>query len=103
MAAISSRSESLSPVYRWNIAARFVLAFLGGFVWISTSGALLAVLSNRLGWMPLAQGVYVMTLLGFVTWCGVSMWVFYERRLPVVAGWLLGSSLVFYLLFLLVS
>ena len=52
--------------------------------------------------MPLAQGVYVMTLLGFVSWCAVGMWVFYERRLPVVARWLLGSSLVFYLLFLLV-
>ncbi|MEM9643832.1 MAG: hypothetical protein AAF989_02465, partial [Planctomycetota bacterium] len=68
VSTISSRSESLSSAYRWNIAARCLLAFFGGFLWISTSGAFLAALFSRLAWMPLVQGVYVMTLLSFVTW-----------------------------------
>lgn len=94
-------NTGLPTLYRWNVAARCFLAFAGGFVWISAFGALLATLFARADWMPLAQGVHVMTLLGFVGWCGVAMWVFHEERLSVVAAVLLGSSVLFYLVFLL--
>ena len=93
-------NTGLPTLYRWNVAARCFLAFVGGFVWISAFGALLATLFARTGWMPVAQGVHVMTLFGFVGWCGVAMWVFHQKRLSIVAAGLAGSSLLFYLLLL---
>ena len=98
----SVSNSKLPAAYRWNVAARCVLAFAGGFVWISTFGALCSTLVARTGWMPLAQGVHVMTLFGFVGWCGAAMWVFHQKRLSVAAAGLVGSSLLFYSLFLLV-
>ena len=95
-------NTSLPALYRWNVTTRFLLAFAGGLVWISTFGSLAASLFARADWMPLAQGVHVMTLFGFVGWCGVAMWVFHHRRLSVAAAGLIGSSLLFYALFLLV-
>ena len=112
-AAVVARTEPLTDVderaahsglptlYRWNVAARCFLAFAGGFIWISTFGALLATLFARADWMPVAQGVHIMTLFGFVGWCGVAMWVFHQKQLSVVTAGLIGSSLLFYLLFLL--
>lgn len=85
--------------YRWNVAARCVLASLGGLAWISAFGALCATLFARVDWMPLAQGVHVMTLFSFVGWCAIAMWVFHHERLPIVAVRLVGSAVLFYLLF----
>ena len=89
----------LSAPYRWNVAARFVLASLGGFAWVSAFGALCATLFAQADWMPLAQGVHVMTLFGFAGWCGIAMWVFHHKRLAIVAARLIGSTLLFYALF----
>ncbi len=88
--------------YRWNIAARFLLAFLGGFVCVSTFGALAAALFANAQWMPLPQGVHVFTLFGFVAWCGIAMWVFFHEHLRHVALGVVGSAALFYALFLLV-
>ena len=89
--------------YRWDIAVRCVLAFLGGFLWASVFGAMCAALFSRLGWMPLIQGVHVMTLFSFLPWCGVAMWAFYESSLNKIAVWLTGSSVLMYCVFLLVN
>ena len=89
----------LSNSYRWNVAARCVLASLGGLAWISAFGALCATLFARVDWMPLTQGVHVMTLFSFVGWCAIAMWVFHHERLPIVAVRLVGSAVLFYLLF----
>ena len=89
----------LPAPYRWHVAARCALAALGGFAWVSAFGALCATLFARAGWMPLAQGVHVMTLFGFAGWCAIAMWVFHQQRLPSVATRLLGSTLLFYVLF----
>lgn len=94
--AKSNQNVTLTAGYRWDVAARVVLAFVGGFVWVSALGALCATLLARAQWWPLAQGVHVMTLLGFVAWCGVAMWVFYRKRLPEVAAVLIGSTVVFF-------
>ena len=88
--------------YRWDVTARVVLALLGGFALASAFGALCAALFARVGWMPLPQGVHVMTLFGFVVWCAIAMWAFYQQRLVVVALGILGSTLLSYLLFLVV-
>lgn len=92
---------SLTAGYRWDVAARVVLAFVGGFVWVSAFGALCATLFARVQWWPLAQGVHVMTLFGFVAWCGIAMWVFYRKRLSEVAAVLIGSTVVCFGLHLL--
>ena len=90
---------ALPARYRWEVAARLVLAFVGGFIWVSTFGALCAALLALVGWMPLPQGVHVMTLFGYVAWCAVAMWVFHHAKLWVAAFQLLGSALAFYGLF----
>lgn len=84
----------MTTSYRWDVASRVVLAIVGGFAWVSACGALCATLLAKVEWLPLAQGVHVMTLLGFVAWCGVAMWVFYRRRLSEVAAVLIGSTVV---------
>ena len=91
--------KTLPALYRWNVAARFVLALLGGFAWVSAFGALCATLFAQADWMPLAQGVHVMTLFGFAGWCGIAMWVFHHKRLSIAATRLIGSTVLFYALF----
>ncbi|MEM1153848.1 MAG: hypothetical protein AAGI44_06880 [Pseudomonadota bacterium] len=93
--AIKGEAANVSRHYRWNIAARVLLAFVGGFVWISVFGAMLATAVARLGWMPIAQGVHIMTLFSYVAWCGVAIWVFYEQRLGRVLKWMLSSGCIF--------
>ena len=96
------RNVTLSARYRWDVTARLILAFAGGFIWVSTFGAFCAALLAFVGWMPLAQGVHMMTLFGYVAWCAVAMWVFHHGKLSILAFQLLGSALVFYGLFQLV-
>jgi len=85
----------MSPgCYRWDVAARVLLAFVGGFLVVSGSGALVAHAAYRLGLMSLAQGVHLMTLAGFVVWCAVAMWVFYEPRLYVATSVVAACTLV---------
>lgn len=94
----SRRARNLTAGYRWDMAARIFLAFFGGFLWISTLGALAATVADRAGWMPLAQGVHVMTLAGYLLWCAAAMWVFYQRRLQLVAVLMTASGLAFFAL-----
>ena len=89
--------------YRWNIAARSLLAFIGGLIWVSVFGALISVFFDRIGLMPMVQAAHVMTLFSFLPWCGIAMWVFYERTLKKLVSWLSISSLLMYLVFVLVK
>ena len=94
------RFGTLHPLsYRWNITARILLAFIGGLLWVSIFGALTSVLFDRTGVMSLVQAVYVMTLFSFLPWCGIAMWVFYERELKKLVSWLGVSSVLMYLMF----
>lgn len=92
----SGRAKTLAPSYRWDMAARVLLAFVGGFLWISALGSLLATGADRVGWMPLAQGVHLMTLLSYALWCALAMWIFYQRRLAWVAALMTITGLLFY-------
>ncbi|MEM1436429.1 MAG: hypothetical protein AAGG11_20435 [Pseudomonadota bacterium] len=84
--------------YRWEVAARVLLAFIGGFIWVSTFGGFIATTVHALGWMPLPQAVHVMTLFSFIAWCAIAMWAFQAPQLKRLAGWLLGSAAMFFLL-----
>lgn len=101
--AKNNQNVTLTAGYRWDVVARVFLAFVGGFASVSAFGALCATLLARAQWWPLAQGVHVMTLVGFVAWCGVAMWVFYRKRLSAVAAVLIGSTVVLFGLNLLVK
>ena len=96
----SFQSNSLS--YRWDIAVRCLLAFAGGLVWTSVFGALTSVLLDQMGVMPLVQAAHIMTLFSFLPWCGIAMWVFYERELKIVIGWLGTSSALMFLVYAVV-
>ena len=90
-------------LYRWDVAARVALAFVGGFVATNGAGALFAILADRAGALPLVQAAHIMTLSGFAVWCALAMWIFHERRLKVVAALVIASALLFPGLSLLVS
>lgn len=77
--------------YRWEVAARAAIAFFGGFWWVSSMGALTALVL-RLGGMPLEQGVHIMTLAGFVIWCALAMWAFYTPRLSRAVVRIFGTA-----------
>ncbi|MEM9386751.1 MAG: iron transporter [Pseudomonadota bacterium] len=53
-----------------------MLASVGGFFFVSAVGACCAMGLAAVGLMPIAQAVHVVTLIGFVAWCAVAMWVF---------------------------
>lgn len=97
----NSKNSTLTSVYRWEVTARTLLASVGAFALVSAFGAFCAVLFAELGVMPLEQGIHVLTLFGFVAWCGIAMWAFYHRRLGELAMALLISTLAFSGLFLL--
>ncbi|MEM7000051.1 MAG: hypothetical protein AAF529_04650 [Pseudomonadota bacterium] len=100
-----SGSKAIVPnsrAHRWNVAGRGLLAFFGGFVWVSVFGAVLVEMMAGVTGMSLQQGIHIMTLFSFVGWCGVAMWVFYEPSLRRASTLLLGSAvLLFVLLYLL--
>jgi len=89
--------------YRWNITARLLLAFFGGFLWSSVFGALCATLFDALGWMPIPQGVHIMTMFSFLSWCAIAMWSFYEFKLSKIIGIIGSSTVIMYFLFLMVK
>lgn len=95
--------QQIDLSYRWNIVVRSLLSFIGGLIWVSVFGALTCVLFDRIGLMPLVQAAHVMTLFSFLPWCGIAMWVFYERALKKLFSWLGISSLLMYLVFILVN
>lgn len=89
-------SSSVTPKrYRWEVAARVALAFVGGFAGASALGAFCATAVAKLGWMPIAQSVHVFTQASFVFWCALAMWVFYEASLKRVALGIFTSTALF--------
>lgn len=82
----------MSTEYRWNVAARCTLAFLGGFIWVSLFGAASTELLARVGLISVPQGVHTMTLFSFVGWTALAMWIFYHPVLQQIAWWMLTSA-----------
>jgi hypothetical protein len=67
-----------------HIAARIVLAIVGGYVAASGLIALLAMSLPPLTGMPRSEAVVLSSMLGFVLYLGLLLWAFAVRRLVVV-------------------
>lgn len=64
---------------RWGIVVRVLAAALGGYVVASVGATAVAMFMPWcFGWSR-AEGVLLGTLLGFVFYVGVGVWVFGER------------------------
>lgn len=99
----SSRKETILPAsYRWAVFARVLLASLGSFALVSASGAFCASSLAHLGLVSLPQAVHVFTLLGFVLWCALAMWVFAHGSLLKLTLTIALSTTLFAGLYLLV-
>ncbi|MEM7077836.1 MAG: hypothetical protein AAF513_04315 [Pseudomonadota bacterium] len=83
---------NVATSYRWQVAARCLLALVGGVLWVSACGAVISLSLARLGWMSMPEGVHIMTLASFIGWCALGMWIFYAPSLRRVTGLLLGSG-----------
>lgn len=69
------RPLSDSARYRWSVFSRVVAASLGSYALTWAAIVLLALI-----WpLPRAQAAGLATMLGFVIFAGVAMWVFTTR------------------------
>lgn len=85
---------SESARHRWSVLSRVVAASIGGyaFTWA-------AIVFVALVWpLPRAEAVGVATMLGFVIYAAVAMWVFVTRS--AVRAWvgIAGWTAIFVLL-----
>lgn len=63
---------SAEAAYRWNIAARALLAIFGSYVFAALAAASLSVLLP----VPRPQAVMGATMLAFVLYCAMAIWAF---------------------------
>ena len=63
--------------YRWMVLSRTVAAVFGGYILTSAATVLLALI-----WpLPRAEAVAASTMLSFILYTGVIVWIFTVRRL----------------------
>lgn len=80
--------------YRWAVLWRVLLACLGGYAVTALACMVFAHVLVAVGLLARAPAVLLSTLLSFVLYTAVVLWVFHERRLRRVSALLLGSSAV---------
>lgn len=80
--------------YRWAVLLRVLMATLGGYALTALACVVLAHALVALGAMQPAPAVLLSTLLSFVIYTVVALWVFHVRSLPRVAAWMAGSAAV---------
>lgn len=85
----SSRPLSLPAArYRWAVASRVVAAVVGGYALTSAATVLLALL-----WpLPQAEAVLAASMLSFLLYAGVIVWIFAVKRLRTVWLGLLSAT-----------
>lgn len=75
MASLSSTSR-----YRWMVASRVLAAVVVGYALTSSATVLLALL-----WpLPKAEAVLAASMLSFLLYAGVIVWIFAVKRLRTV-------------------
>ena len=85
-----SGTFSKNARYRWAVASRVLAASVGGYVLSSLITLLLALL-----WpLPQAEAVGASTMLSFVFYAALILWVFHCKRLRTVWLGFLVSILV---------
>ncbi|AIJ46687.1 hypothetical protein O987_12820 [Comamonas testosteroni TK102] len=80
--------------YHWAVLLRVLMATLGGYALTALACVVLAHALVALGAMQPAPAVLLSTLLSFVIYTVVALWVFHVRSLPRVAAWMAGSAAV---------
>lgn len=80
--------------YHWAVLLRVLMATLGGYALTALACVVLAHALVALGAMQPAPAVLLSTLLSFVIYTVVALWVFHVRSLPKVAAWMAGSAAV---------
>lgn len=74
-----SALDENSARYRWMVASRAVAAIVGGFVLTSLITAVLSLLLPRITATPRAEAVLIATLISFVFWTCIVLWIFTTR------------------------
>lgn len=74
-----SAANQNSTRYRWMVASRALAAIVGGFVLTSLATAVGSLLLPLVSSTPRAQAVLITTLLSFVLWTCVALWIFSTR------------------------
>lgn len=96
---MNGKLHRVSARYRWLVAARVLLASVGGYVLTSLLATLTALVLPWLFGVSRAEGVLAASLLSFVFYTVFVLWVFStpgERRVwlaPACLGLLLYGAL----------
>lgn len=80
-----------SALYRWAVLSRVLAAALGGYFLTSAAISFLALTLP----MPRDQAVGLATMLGFIVYAVLILWVFATRSLWRVWAWMLIPGAVF--------
>jgi hypothetical protein len=83
---------TVSSSYRWMIASRVLAASVGAYILSSLSASVLALLLPLVTGMSRAEGVLTATLLSFVIYTCIALWVFCCRSAIRVWVWQLAWS-----------
>ncbi|WP_233588295.1 iron transporter [Herminiimonas sp. KBW02] len=83
---------TVSPSYRWMIASRVLAASVGAYVLSALSASVLALLLPLIAGVSRAEGVLTGTLLSFVIYTCIALWVFCCRSAMRVWMWLIAWS-----------
>ncbi|WKL16234.1 hypothetical protein QYQ99_01295 [Comamonas testosteroni] len=78
--------------YRWAVLLRVLMATLGGYALTALACAVMAHALVVVGAMQSAPAVLLSTLLSFVLYTAVALWVFHVRSLLRVMAWMTGSA-----------
>ena len=82
-----TKAVAKQPVGRWHVTSRVVAALIPGFVLTNTFGIFLALAlpGGRLDTIAFA------TVISFIVYCAIVMWIFSVKTLKTVWTGLLGS------------
>lgn len=89
---------TVSSSYRWMIASRVLAASVGAYFLNSLIASAIAMLLPLIASVSRAEGVLIGTLLSFVIYTCIALWVFCSRSAIRVWAWLIAWSAGLYLL-----
>ena len=70
------KTRAMPALYRWSVASRALAATVGGYALAALLSAMLALLLPRISDASRADAVLIATLLSFVIYTVVALWVF---------------------------
>jgi len=73
---MSKATSGLSAGYRWMVTSRVMAGFLGGYLLASLATSIMALLLVQLSGHPRADALLIATMLGFVLYAVLIVWVF---------------------------